>query len=78
MPQIVLNNDIASQLRALGQAAELCDLSGHVLGRFVPLIDSAKWEPCTPDITAEELARRSQSTGKRYTTAEVIKHLESL
>jgi len=38
----------------------------------------AEWEPLSPDITEDELERRAKSTEKRYTTAEVIAHLEKL
>jgi len=61
-----------------GQPAELCDSSGKVLGRFVPLVDRSNWKTIPPGISEEELERRSKSTGKRYTTAEVIAHLEKL
>ena len=36
------------------------------------------WEPLSPAATEEELDRREQANEKRFTTAEVIAHLESL
>jgi hypothetical protein len=78
MTRIILDSATSDQLNKLGQPAELCDASGKVLGRFVPLIDLSEWEPVSPDISEEELQRRSKSTEKRYSTAEVLKHLEQL
>lgn len=68
----------SSKLTALLHPVELCDPSGRVLGRFVPLIDLSEWEPVSPDISEEELLRRSQSKEKTYTTAEVLAYLEKL
>jgi len=76
--QINLDAKIADQLRSLGRTVELCDPSGLVLGRFVPLIDLSEWEPVSPDISEEELDRRANSKEKRYTTAEVLAHLEKM
>lgn len=76
MTQIILDAGMASRLHALGQTVELCDPSGQVLGRFVPLIDLSEWEPLSPDISEEELERRAKSKEKRYTIAEVVAHLE--
>jgi hypothetical protein len=78
MTQIILDAKVSNQLHALTRAVELCDPSGQVLGRFVPLIDLSEWEPLSPDINEEELDRRGQSNEKRYTTAEVLAHLEKL
>ncbi len=78
MDQIILDARLSTKLHETIQPVELCDPSGRVLGRFVPLIDLTKWEPLTPDISEEELERRSKSTEKRYTTAEVLAHLEKL
>jgi hypothetical protein len=78
MNQIILDASLASKLSAVGQVVELCDPSGKVLGRFVPLIDMSQWEPVSPDISEEELDRRSQSNERTYTTAEVLAYLEKL
>ena len=76
MSQIILDAGVASKLTDIIHSVELCDPSGRVLGRFVPLIDLAEWEPLSPDISEEELDRREKSNEKRYTTAEVLAHLE--
>jgi hypothetical protein len=78
MTQIVVDLNLATKLHELGKPAEICDPSGRVVGRFVPLIDLSEWEPVSPDISEEELRRRAKSNEKRYTTAEVLAHLEKL
>jgi len=78
MTQIILDASACSKLTEVIQPVELCDPSGRVLGRFVPLIDSSKWEPVTPGASEEELNRREQANEKRYTTAEVLAYLEKL
>ncbi len=78
MTQIMLDAAVARKLLDLQKEAELCDPSGKVLGRFVPLIDLSEWEPLTPDISEEELKRRMNSKERRYTTEEVLKYLEKL
>jgi hypothetical protein len=74
--QIIVDANLSNQLLELSQPAELCDRSGQVLGRFVPLINRSEWEPLSPDISEEELDRRAKSKEKRYSTAEVLAHLE--
>lgn len=78
MTQIILDASMSSRLHALGQTVELCDPSGQVLGRFVPLIDLSVWEALSPEASEEELDQRAKSKEKRYTTAEVRAHLENL
>jgi hypothetical protein len=78
MTQIILDAATSGKLTGLGRSVELCDPSGKVLGRFVPLIDLSEWEPVSPPVSEEELDRREKSGGKRYTTAEVLEHLRNL
>lgn len=77
MKQIKLDAGLASTLHNLTQVVQLCDPSGRILGRFVPLIDMSEWEPVSPDISEEELDRREQST-EWYTTEEVMAQLKHL
>ena len=77
MTQISLNAELSRKLREVTAAAELCDPSGRVLGRFVPVVDMSQWEPVTPEVSEEELDRREKST-EWYTTEEVIAHLQKL
>jgi hypothetical protein len=77
MSQIILDASLCSKLNSLTDPVDLCDPSGRVLGRFVPLIDMSEWEPVSPDVSEEELDRREQET-ESYTTAEVLAYLERL
>ena len=78
MAQITLDSTVAGRLLGITQPVELCDPTGRVLGRFVPLIDQSQWEPVSPDVSEEELDRRAKSSERRYSTAEVLTHLENL
>jgi hypothetical protein len=78
MAQITLDSALANKLQGIVQIVELCDPSGRVLGRFLPAVDPADWEPISPEVSDEELDRRASSQAKRYTTAEVLAHLERL
>jgi hypothetical protein len=78
MTQIILDASVSSKLHDLTHPVELCDPSGRVLGRFVPLVDMTEWEPVSPAASEEELDRREQANEKRYTTAEVLAYLEKL
>ena len=57
MTQIMLDAAAARKFLDLQTEADLCDPSGKVLGRFVPLIDMSEWEPLTPEVSEEELDR---------------------
>jgi len=78
MTQITLDAIASGKLNNLTHPVEVCDPSGKVLGRFVPVVDLSEWEPVTSGASEEELDRREQAGEKRYTTAEVLAHLEKL
>jgi hypothetical protein len=78
MTQIILDASVSSKLNDVTHPVDLCDPNGRVLGRFVPLIDPAEWEPVSPAASEAELDRREQAKEKRYTTAEVLAYLEKL
>lgn len=78
MTRIIIDPALQLQLERLQSAAELCDKSGRVLGRFVPALDHSDWQPASPDITEEELDERERSASKTYSTAQVLRHLEQL
>jgi hypothetical protein len=78
MTEMVVDTSLSAQLNQVSQPVTLCDTAGRVLGRFFPAIDMAEWEAIGPEISDAELDRRMKSEEKRYTTAEVIAHLESL
>jgi hypothetical protein len=76
MTQIVLDAALRSKLYDLKQPLELCDESGRILARLVPVLDSSDFEPVEPQLSAEELQRRRGEP--EYSTAEVLAHLENL
>lgn len=77
MSRITLDATLADKLRNATLPMELCDPSGQLLGRFVPLIPPAGWELVSPLASEEELDRREQST-EWYSTEEVLAHLKRL
>lgn len=78
MTRITVDQTLQQKLQGHIQPVELCDPSGHVLGKFLPRFDPALYENLEPQISEEELRRRSESKERTYTTEEVIAHLESL
>ncbi len=77
MIRIVLDAELRSKLHNLAGPIELCNESGGVVARIVPVLNPAEYEAVEPQISREELERRKQSS-RWYTTAEVLRHLESL
>jgi hypothetical protein len=77
MSTYILPDKVAAELAQLGETAQLCDASGRSLGYFVPVVDPSHYEIIGPEPTDEELAEIEKST-EWYTTAEVLRHLESL
>jgi hypothetical protein len=81
MTQIVLDATLAGKLQQAGQEVELCDPSGKVIGRYLPLPaaqgNGAGWGPRDPQISEEEICEREQSA-EWYSTEEVQAHLEKL
>ena len=79
MSHIVVDAAAAAQLRAATfPGVEVRDPSGKLLGRFSPAIDWSEYELVGPDISDEELERRSKSDEKCYTTEEVLEYLRKL
>jgi hypothetical protein len=78
MTQVMMDEILRSKLHNLSQPLELCDESGRVVGRVFPAPDLSQYEPLEPQVSEEELNRREQANEKRYTTAEVLAHLEKL
>ena len=67
MTRVVVDAAMRARLAGLTDQAELCDESGHVLGRFIPGA-GASTLPADADgcpYTAEELRRFQQETGGR-------------
>ncbi len=76
MTQIVLDATLRSKLHGLSQPLELCDESGLVLARVIPVPDPSQYEPIEPELSSVELERRRQEP--EYSTAEVLAYLEQL
>ncbi len=78
MSRVTLDPTLVAKLKNSLELVELCDEAGNVIGRFYPVYDKAFYDQLKPEISEEELKRRFSSKEKRYTTAEVLAHLEKL
>jgi hypothetical protein len=78
MTRVLLDATLRSKLHNLSHPLELCDDSGRVVGRVFPTLDLSQYEPLEPQVSEEELDRREQANERRYTTVEVLAHLEKL
>jgi hypothetical protein len=61
---------------SLGDAAELCDDAGHVLGYFTPAVDRSVYEGVESPTSIDELLRRKQEGGGRP-LVDILRDLES-
>jgi hypothetical protein len=77
MTKITVDPMLMDRLLNLAEPLELCDESGHVLGRFFPNQVPSDPELRKPQISDEEIERRAKSNDW-LTTAEVLAHLERL
>jgi hypothetical protein len=77
MTRLIIDEALPKKLLTLHAPAELCDISGRVVGKFTPAVDLSQYEPLEPQISEEELDRREQET-ESYSTAEVLAYLEGL
>jgi hypothetical protein len=77
MTKVIVDETLLAKLHNLSQPLELCDPSGRVLGRVVPVVDLSEYELWEPPISEEELQRREQSE-EWYSTEEVLAHLRNL
>ena len=78
MTRVTLDAVLWSKLHNLADPIELCDESGRIVARVFPATDLAEYELSAPSISDQELKRLEESDEKRYTTAEVLAHLETL
>ena len=78
MTRVTLDEILRNRLHNLADAIELCDESGRVVARVYPAADPAEYDLWVPPISDEQLKRLEESDEKRYTTAEVLAHLETL
>ena len=75
MSKLTITADLKRQIEGLREATDLVDEAGRALFRFLPLEDL---ERLSKPASEEELRRRLANNERTYTTAEVIRHLESL
>jgi hypothetical protein len=73
MTRVNLDAALLSKLFNLTQPLELCDESGRLLGRFIPIPDLSRANGAEPQLSEEELQRREQEPD--YSTAEVLGRL---
>ena len=78
MIRCVVDEFLKRKLHGLTEPLELCDESGRVLARVTPALDLSEYEAISPSVSDEELDRRSKSSERRFTTGEVLDHLEKL
>ncbi len=78
MTPVVIDAAMMNKLHQLSQPLELRDASGRVLARVFPAPNLSDYEPLVPQVSEDELDRREQANEKRYTTSEVLAHLETL
>jgi hypothetical protein len=79
MNTVTLQGPLPVELQEVKQPVRVRDASGRLLGSFVPALDLSQYGPWEPVLDEAEIQRMEQAKkGKRYTTAEVLRHLESL
>lgn len=78
MTRVIVDDALRAKLHNLTEPLVLCDQQGQIFGHFVPAVDFSQWEPASPGVSEDELDRRARSNECRYSTAEVLAHLESL
>lgn len=74
MSRVILDAELRARLLNLTQPIDLCDESGKVVGRFIPLNPASRYDE--PPLSEEEWRRRELEPD--YSTAEVIARLEEL
>jgi hypothetical protein len=78
MTRVILDSATISKLHNLSQSLQLCDETGKVRAKLVPVIDPSDYEPVPPpEMSAEELKKCFESK-RWHTTAEVLAVLEKL
>ncbi len=76
MNQIVVDDVVSDQFRALVQACEVFDKDGNKLGVFRPLADIESYEGFECPLSEDELDRIEKEGGGRP-LADIVRDLES-
>ena len=69
MTQIIVDAGLRSKLHDLRQPLDLCDESGKVLARLIPVLDESQYERVEPQLSPEELQRRMARCKKSATSS---------
>lgn len=77
MTQIPIDAYLSEKLLGFTRELELCDDRGCVVAHVTPVAPAPESEWQFPFATEEELDRRSKSSDRRYTTAEMLDYLEN-
>lgn len=75
MNQVVVDPATFAKLRDAQQTLDLCDASGQIAGRFIPIVDRSQCTDLEPQISEEELDRRQGAGGGRP-LADILADLE--
>ena len=75
MTRVTIDGETRNRLRGLKESLEFSDESGHVLGYFTPA--QADLKNLVPRVSKDEIERRLRED-ERFTTPQVLAHLESL
>lgn len=77
MTKVIFDTATSNKLGSFRERVEVCDEAGRVLGYFTPAEVKSVYDGPDCPLSEEELNRRQQET-VRYTTDEVLRHLENL
>ena len=78
MTRVICDAALREKLYNLATPIELCDESGRVLARVLPMLGTPLTGSPEPLISHEELEHRRSQGGKTYTTAQVLAYLKGL
>jgi hypothetical protein len=78
MTRVVVDEILRNKLHNLLEPIELCDESGQVIGRVLPVPSPTEYEGLESPLSKEELQRRKQNKGKTFSTAELLARLEQV
>jgi hypothetical protein len=75
MTKVLIDTVMFDKLHRLAEPLELCDSAGKVLARVLPSQDAQDFEPAGPQVSDDELLRRSKTAAKGRSTEDVLKRL---
>jgi hypothetical protein len=80
MTRVTVDADLQKLLLNFTKPLELCDESGSILGKLIPIkpvTTEDDWIDLTPDLTDEELEKEIDS-GEGYSTQEIIAEIKRM